>query len=101
MNTHIYTYIPPHQYLGTWCLEVASKNPRTRATKLGEHTLKKHQQTHVQYWNCNQTFALGILRHLYVYLLYFSQKWKGTLGGLKAPFYFTKYLLGLVGMQWV
>ena len=26
---------------------------------------------------------------------------KGTLRGLKAPFYFTKYLIGLVGMQWV
>ena len=34
-----------------------------------------------------KTFALDILRHLYVYLLYFHKKtWKGTLGGLKASF---------------
>ena len=50
MNTHIiYIYI----HSSIWVhdvLKLHQKNPRTRATKLGEHTFKKkHQQTHVQY----------------------------------------------------
>ena len=54
MNTHIniyiyphHIYIYPHQYLGTLCIEVASKNPRTRATTLGEHTFKKNANKHM------------------------------------------------------
>ena len=50
MNTHIYIYIYLH--ISIWIhdvLKLHQKNPRTRATKLGEYTLKKHQQTHVQY----------------------------------------------------
>ena len=46
MNTYIYIHssIWVHDVL-----KLHQKNPRTRATKLGEHTLKKHQHTHVQY----------------------------------------------------
>ena len=41
MNTHIYIYIYIHSSI--WVhdvLKLHQKNPRTRATKLGEHTLK-------------------------------------------------------------
>ena len=48
-NIYIYIYI----HSSIWVhdvLKLHQKNPRTRATKLGEHTFKKkHQQTHVQY----------------------------------------------------